>query len=624
MKSVLSFVVSLMLLVTALPSALALPGEAFVREGSAFSLIEADLNSGQLSSHEARMQRFYGVFRPDLLGSSYADAPRDDAPSCATGLLADLRAHWEHLSGAERHLVDLASSPIYRHWLSQGGISWEQGDVYSAQAEERSTCITPSEAFSQGGPYDHTEDSANFSIRYNLDDDVTHSKVQNLAGWFEEAVTVEHEDMGFYLPNGLLNYEMLVMVERLPSDSTGGFTSYAPCGFSGYMAFVVVNSAWFESNEHLKSVAAHEFFHGIQIEYAAAEMWTNQESPNRWWIEASAVYMETEVHPELYNSQLSQAMRWLQDPSRSLQTHDSSGYQYGTYVLPASIREGLGTTLWFNELWDQIFDRSGYDLIEEFDSLFGDYDSSFSEQWGRFLEVAATGEWEFNPYLPGLTELDQLGNGWLEDGTTAQHDEGDFPVSESVNSSSGMARPEYLGANYVYFDGDGLDDDLGLIVRFDGTGQSGGDPVEWMVRLVAERNGEMRLTHELYLEEHHEASGAVEQWTGEVLLNDFGEDFDGLYLIVSPTTNFGEGGVTWSYEAELTNSRADGSFQTSWEADDIGDDDDDRTACACENSGSGPLQSGNPGFSLSLVVGLSLLASTRRRRRRRASSGFSS
>ena len=74
--------------------------------------------------------------------------PRDDAPSCATGLLADLRAHWEQLSGAERHLVELASSPIYRHWLSQGGISWEQGDVYSAQAEERSTCISPSEALS--------------------------------------------------------------------------------------------------------------------------------------------------------------------------------------------------------------------------------------------------------------------------------------------------------------------------------------------------------------------------------------------------------------------------------------------------------------------------------------------
>jgi len=307
-------------------------------------------------------------------------------------------------------------------------------------------------------------------------------------------------------------------------------------------------------------------------------------------------------------------MRWLQDPSRSLQTHDSSGYQYGTYVLPASIREGLGTTLWFNELWDQIFGRSGYDLIEEFDSLFLDYDSSFNEQWGRFLEVAATGEWEFNPYLPGLAELDELGGGWLEDGTTAQHGEDDFPVSESVNSSSGLARPEYLGANYIYFDGDGLDENLGLIVRFDGTGQSGGDQVDWMVRLVAERNGEMRLTHELSLEEHpDEASGAIDRWTGEVLLNDFGEDFDGLYLVVSPTSNFGEGGVTWSYEAELTNSRADGSFQTSWE-DDAGGDDDDRTGCACESTGTHHRQTGDRVVGLSLLFGLSFLSSIRRRR----------
>lgn len=619
MKSNLAFPLASILLLTALPSALALPGEAFIREGSAFSLIAADLDSGELSPHEARMQSFYGVFRPDLLDADYANAPRDDTPSCATGLLADIRAHWAQLSGSEQHLVEFASSPIYRHWLKQGGISWEQGDVYSAQAEERSTCITPSEAFGQGGPYDYSEDSENFSIRYNLDDDVNQTKINDLSGWFEEALTVEHQDMGFYLPNELLNYQMLVMIERLPSDSTGGFTSYAPCGLSGYMAFVVVNSAWFDSDEHLKSVAAHEFFHGIQIEYAAGEMWSNQESPNRWWVEASAVYVETEVHPDLYNSQASQGLRWLQDPSRSLQTHDNSGYQYGTYLFAASAREGLGTTLWFNELWDQIFGRSGYDLIEEFDSLFGDYESTFADQWGRFLEVAATGEWEFNPYLPGLAELDDLG-GWLEDGTTAQHDEDDFPVSESVNSASGRARPEYLGANYVYFDGDGLDDDVGLIVRFDGSGQSGGNEVEWMVRLVAERNGESRLTHALDLQEHLEASGAVDQWTGQVLLNDFGEDFDGLYLIVSPTTNFGDGGATWSYEAELTNSRADGSFQTSWETADGDDDDDGGTGCACE-SGRPNHQAGERRSKWSFVLGLSLLAFTRRSRK--ASSTFS-
>ena len=585
MKSLLHLSLTLGLFVSLMPTAEALPEGAFVRDGSAFALIDSAQRQGQLSDHDARMQRFYGVFHPELLAPAYRSAPRDDAPSCATGLLADIRAHWVELSGHERHLVELATSPLYRLWLEQGGISWEEGDVDAARLEERQTCVSPSEAFSQGGPYDYTEESEYFSIRYNLSSDVTHAKIDDLSDHFAESLQVEHNEMGFYLPNGLLNYQMLVMIEHLPSESTGGFTSYAPCGLSGYMAFVVINSQWFDDDERLKSVAAHEFFHGIQIEYAVNEMWGNQESHNRWFVEASAVYMETEVYPNLYNSQASQAFRWLMEPYRSLETYDNTGYQYGTYLFPVSVREGLETSLWFNELWDQIYGRAGYDLVEEFDEIFGDHDSSFEEQWGRFLEVASTGEWDFNPYLPGIAEMDQIGSGWLDNSTTAEHDKYDFPVSESVNSSSGLDRPEYLGANFIYFSGDDLDENLGLIIRFDGAGEKSGTELEWEVRLVAERNGNSKLTHDMTLEMEREDDGTLDRWTGQVLLNDFGEDFDGVYLVVSPTVDFGGGGVTWGYEAELTHSRADGSFQETWEEEGGDDDDDDDTggsACACD------------------------------------------
>ena len=605
MKSFLHLVFAATFFLSAVPLADALPTSPFVRDGSLFSLIDSAQREGVVTHHEARMQRFYGVFHPELLGPQWADAPRDDAPSCATALLADLRAHWDELEPSERHLVEFASSPLYRMWLEQGGISWEQGDVYAAQEEERQTCMSPSEAFSQGGPYEHSEESEYFSIRYNLSSDVSHAKIDDLSEHFAESLDIEHNQMGFYLPNGLLNYQMLVMIEQLPSESTGGFTSYAPCGLSGYMAFVVINSQWFDDNERLKSVAAHEFFHGIQIEYAAQEMWSNQESHNRWWIEASAVYMETEVYPTLYNSQASQAFRWLMEPHRSLETHDNSGYQYGTYLLAASIREGLDDSLWFNELWDQIFGRSGYDLTEEFDELFADYDSSFEEQWGRFIEVAATGEWDFNSYLPGVGELEELGWGNLGNSTIAEHDEDDYPVSESINSSSGLDRPEYLGVNYVYFSGEGLDDDLGLIIRFDGTGEKSGTELTWEVRLVAERNGNSKLTHDMILEMEREDDGTLERWTGQVLLNDFGEDFDGVYLIASPTADFGSGGVTWGYEAEITHSRADGSFHDTWEEDTgigNGDDDDNRTGCACDVRAK---QSGEGAFFL-LLAGLFL------------------
>ena len=586
-------------------NASALPSSPIVRDGSAFQLIDAAQRAGVLTAHEARMQTFYGLFYPERLDEAYRDAHQDDAPPCATGLLAEIRANWVDLDSSERHLVELATSPIYRQWLSNGGITWEEGDVFAAQDAERATCFSPSQVYSQGGPYNHISNSDNFSVHYNLDSDVSHDKVDDLLGWLEESYEIEHEEMGFYLPNGMLSNEMLVMIERLPSESTGGFTSYAQCGFSGYMAFVVINSQWFDSSESMKSVAAHEFFHGVQIEYAAAEMWANPNTPNRWWVEASAVYMETEVYPTLYNSQFSQAFRWITEPYRSLQSYDNSGYQYGTYVFAASVREGLDNTEWFKEIWLQIYERSGYDLIEEFDELFAEYDSSFEEQWGRFLEVAATGEYEFNEYLPGPGGVEEATNGWRPNSTTAEHEYDEYPVSEAVNSSSGLDRPEYLGVNYVHLEGEGLDDDLGLIIRFDGAGEKNGEDLSWEVRLIAHRNNNSKLTHKMQLSPVIDEDGAIEKWVGETLLNDFGEDFDGVYIAASPTSDFGSGGVTWGYEAELTDSRADGSFQDEWE-DDSGDDDDDDNnvqGCACEATGPANSTAGSPA-ALALLLGL--------------------
>ncbi|MEE2829612.1 MAG: hypothetical protein VX498_10520 [Myxococcota bacterium] len=590
-------------------TASALPESPVRDPESALTQIRADQAAGRLSEHEALMQRFYSVFRPDLLHPSYAERSREDVPACATTLLAELRSHWGELSGTERHRVELASSPLYRGWLQQGGISWEQGDVEAAQAAERATCFEPSEVFSDGGPYGNQHDTDNFSIRYNLGGEVSQTRINNLGNSLEEALQVEHVEMGFYLPNQMFTYPMLVMIERLPSEATGGFTSYAPCGFGGYMAFVVINDQWFADAERLQSVAAHEFFHGIQIEYALPEMWGNPDTPNRWWVEASAVYMETEVYPNLYGSQQSQALRWVLAPWRSLTTYDNSGYQYGTYVFAASMRQQLESTEWFHVLWDQIYDRQGYDLIEEFDVLLADYDSSFEEQWGAFMETAATGEYDFNQWLPGPAELEEVSNGFFDNTTTAEHDADDLPVSESVNSSSNLDRPEYLGVNYVWFDGRGLEDNLGLLIRFEGSGERNGVELAWEVRLVAGEEDEAEITHDLELTMHRDDDGVLDKWTGEILLNDFGEDFEGVFLIVSPTVNFGSNGATWSYEAELTPSQADGSF-TQYEAPEDDEDDEDGLACTC-SSGSAAHRGGAGALAL-LVL---LLAGLRRDKR---------
>ena len=570
-------------LLLALPSPLA-AGDSTCGP-TALERIAADHEAGLIDAHGALIQRFYAAFRPDLLDPRYVDLDRSDLPFCATPLITSLRVRWEELSGVERHRVAEATDPMYRAWVDAGGISWEQGDVDAARAEERTTCMGPSDAFPQGGPYGERHDTDHFALFYNSGGLVDATRIGWLGDWFEDALTIEHEEMGFYMPANMTQYQLLVMVDYLGSSGIGGFTSLANCGVSGYMAFVVVNSDWFGDNQRLQSVAAHELFHTIQMEYALEELFFS-ESPNAWWTEGSAVFMETEVFPDLYNSQLSQAARWFFEPWKSITTWDDAGFQYGTFLLPASIRQSLDESGFFHELWDQVAFRTGYDLIEEFDELLQDKGTSFGEQWGLFVERGATGDFDFNPHI-------QLDDGNIEVQTIADHDEGDYPLDERVDNSSGLDRPRYLGVNHVWLDSDDVDDDVGVIIGFDGAGEKNGEGLAWEVRLVAVDDDEPDEVWSLALVPVYE-EGELDSWVGEVLLNDFGEDFDGVYLAASPTADFGSGGATWGYTAELTDSLGDGGFMDLPEEE---EEDDDGKAC-----GQSSLAGRSPAAGLIVLV----------------------
>lgn len=552
-----------------------LPARAAPDEPSALARIAADMEAGTIGAHEALMARFHVQFRPDLLDPRYAGLDLSGGPWCATQLLAELRGHWAELSGAERHVVALATDPLYRAWVDAGGLSWEQGNADAARSAPRATCMGPEDAFPQGGPYGSRHDTEHFALFYNEGGVVTDTRIGQLAGWFEEALEIEYGEMGFYMPWNLVSFQMLVMVDYLASESVGGFTSVAACGTAGYMAYVVVNAQWFEYTQQLQSVAPHELFHAIQMRYALEELFYG-DGPNSWWVEASAVFMETEVYPLLYYPQASQASRWFAEPWKSLTTYDGSGFQYGTFLFAASVRQSLETSPWFHDLWVQIEERTGYDLIEEFDLVFQEYGSDFRTEWGRFMERGATGDYDFNPYL-------QLDDDIVEVSVVRDHDEDDFPLDERIDGDSGLDRPEYLGINYVWFDSGGVDDDVGVIVGFDGNGSKNGQEVQWDVRLVAVEDDDPEETWALELQPVMDGDD-VESWTGEVLLNDFGEDFDGLYLAVSPVTGFGDGSVTWSYSAELTDSLGDGGFM---DVPEPVDDDDEGQGCDCAGSSRG-------------------------------------
>ncbi len=497
------------------------------------------------------MQRFYASFEPDRLLPAWrhlAEAP----PQCPTGLLAQLRGHWQKLHPQQRHEIEWSTSPYYRGWLANGGSSWREGDVWAAQSAARDTCFAPDQALESLGPYDRIESSQHFAVYFNESDEVTNERVTELLSWLEESLQVQRDELGFLGPNLIESYQLLVAVELLPSPSVGAFTSITPCGPSEQMAFIVINSQWFTDDQRLQSLAPHELFHAIQVRYAFDAFWGNPDPTNQWWIEASAAYQERVVYPELDEIQGSHALQWTREPWRSLQSHDSGGFQYGSYLLAASIHESLDSSLWHQQLWEGFAGRSELSVIPDLDAVLLDHDTSFTREYGQFIERAATMDFEFNDKLTSPAELFELGQG----GLVAVHSADEFPIEAIAPGNESPPAPEYLGTSYVQVEApDGAN---ALLIEVHGLPDNTGASRAWEVRLIATADSEPLASHRLALANSDESDSDN---GGTILLDGFGGAYDGLLIAASPT---GQGSVAgpaaWSYRLELSESRGGQGF----------------------------------------------------------------
>jgi len=497
------------------------------------------------------MQRFYRIFAPERL-KQRSPLRTQAPPSCATALLAELRGHWHRLSPMQRHEVELATSPYYRTWLADGGLAWSDGDVQAAQAAARDTCFAPEAALDGLGPYSDASDSEHFRVTFDASAEVTTERVGELLGWLEESLAALTDELGFLAPNLIDEYQMLVAIELLPSASTGAFTSLTACGTSGQMAFIVINSQWFGDEQRLRSLAPHELFHAIQVRSAFDAFWGSEDSDNRWWIEASATYQERVVYPDLNEIQASHGLQWTREPWRSLQSHDSGGFQYGAYLLPASIHESLGGPAWHLQLWDGFVGRSDFSVIADLDPALANHGSSFAAEYGNFIERAASMDFEFNDTLVTPSQLYDDGLG----GLVASHSADELPIEAIVLAETSPPAPEYLGTNYVRVAAP--DSAQALVIEIEGGNSSTGGSLDWELRLVATAAGAAATSHELELDSDAGASGAERGW---VLLDGFGGTYDGLLIAASPTApSAALEAAGWTYRLRLEDSRGPDGF----------------------------------------------------------------
>jgi hypothetical protein len=497
------------------------------------------------------MDRFYRSFEPSRLpprSPQLAQSP----PPCATALLAELRGHWHELSPRQRHEVELATSPYYRAWLADGGLPWSEGDVQAARSSARDTCFSPEAALDGLGPYSDVSDSEHFRVHFDASAQVTSERVSELLDWLEESLAAFTGELGFSGPNLVDDYQVLVAIELLPSANTGAFTSVTACGTSGQMAFIVINSQWFTADQRLQSLAPHELFHAIQVRYAFDAFWGTQDNDNRWWIEASAAYQERVVYPELDEIQASHGLQWTREPWRSLQSHDGGGFQYGSYLLPASIHESLGGPAWHSQLWDGFVGRSDFSVIADLDATLVNHGSSFASEYGKFIERAATMDFEFNDKLATPTELYDQGLG----GLVASHSAEELPISAIVLPSPSPPAPEYLGTSYVRLAAP--DSPQALVIEIEGSPSASRDSLAWELRLVATAAGVAAAGYDLDLEI---GAGQAEADLGSILLDGFGGTYDALLIAASPTAPAAAAAAaSWSYRLHLEDTQGGDGF----------------------------------------------------------------
>ncbi len=570
-------------------------------------LIDADLAEGLITPAEATVQRFYRFLRPEDGDPRYRLGAMTGDPVCGTPLMNALRRHFDELTPLQRHHVAETTDPTYVAWLNQGGISWTEGDVDAARAQQRAPCFTP-ESLRNFGAYQNQTRSPDdwFEIHWNPQGMVNQQRVDWMAGWFDTAFEVEVEELGFFAPSGITSNQLLVIVERL-GNGVYGYTSLAQCGFSGYMPFIVMNSAYVDDDVSLRPTAAHELFHAIQQVYGFEEFYLSEGTGNRWWLEASAVYAATVTNPFDANRHALHAVRWATEHYKSMTVHDDAGHQYGMVVWPLSLADSLGDHVWHRDFWEQLRDRTGFDLREEFDDFLSGRGSSFDEEYRKFMRDAVVGAQ--SQFAVGIQLAEELYGIRLLAG---EHDDGDYPVEETVDGDHRADRPQYLGQNYVWFDSDDVGRDAAVLLEFWGDGEKSDDAVEWFVELIAIDDDEVVDTHSLQLTGSDENSdGIPREWAGSIQLNDFQAGYEGVFLGVSPITDFGSGGASWGYTATIVDSELDAGFSEPPVEDE--DDGDGGDACAgCGASTSSRARA--PGALVLLIA----LAAIRRGARRSA------
>ena len=191
------------------------------------------------------------------------------------------------------------------------------------------------------------------SVRWSVTAGIDQAEAQGLADSFD-AAWAELELRGLRTPSAFPGHRLLAAITRIPGGETSGLTAVRDCAG--------VPQPWFLLNEDSVArptevgwppnpgvLSAHELFHAAQLEYLGDD-WPWEHPEGRWLMESTAQHFAWQVDPT-HPVHAADAEGWLHDPGRSLLDADGGSFDYGAWVVHASI--DLDHDDWQAAFWDE-------------------------------------------------------------------------------------------------------------------------------------------------------------------------------------------------------------------------------------------------------------------------------
>lgn len=427
---------------------------------------------------------------------------------------------------------------------------WLAGSLDGSRVDTSTLVAPPADVGRDLYGLPHQYESDDFVVRWGDEGAVSADAVVELAALLQTALTTERA-LGFPAPVGSEQYKLNVYI-----GDSGGPPSYGALGYFNLddegWPMLVFHRFILDDPEQSSAVTAHELLHVLQ--YSA-----NPELEDWFW-EASAVWVEQEVHPgNLNHVRFAPGLALL--PHRALDLYDRPGdgtleelHAYGAFLYPRYLTEhGLDPQL-IAEVWMQ----SPEGVIEGLADRLEAQGTSLSTTFGDF--AGATAVWDYALGAEYAARVQQEQGTWDRKPTV-----GYVPVGGTAGMVPAPLEtlPEGLSYNLVSY----ANPPAGtLVVELElASVGSQGSPADWQPRLVVEEA---------------DGSNTLPIEGGKITVELDGEE-RAVWLVAAQAARPDIPGETWSW-----------AWSVRSEAEEEEDVIPPPPSCACAGGGGGPAYLG--------------------------------